>query len=541
MHELQSAVGQGKAKPWPTRFPWLTVFALFTPVRLVAGEFDCQPPPTPQQANPVILGNGLAGSVTRVQLQQALDSAAEVRLNIGSATLLLDQPLQFTRALSFDGGGATLSGGGAVRLIEIRNPSLANDLTITLQNLRLVNGDARGAAGDQFARSGGAILNDHGSEPWRAVRLHAFDIEFVDNRAIEVAQDGGGGAVYLLGHREFICVRCLFDGNRGSNGGGFYGLGTQTIRFHDSVFLDNTASGDGGNPGNGGNGGAIAVDGDTRELSLCRSELRGNQNNAFGAGLFTTVYDQVSVTRIWYSTLDGNLQSGTDQHTGGAYIQGGPVSIRNSTFSNNQAVGFGGLALFDHQTGSGLIRVGGEIVNSSFAGNLARSGLGGAMNLQGSDPLLLQNVTIANNRADCPVCFAGGIANPANAPITLRNVIFLNNTGGNAFNPWAMLNPVAQGSNNLQWPQVRPDSFGQQELPVSPGSQFADAQLAALADNGGPTATMALPASSPAVDAGGATGAPGTDQRGLPRVGMVDIGAFERQNDGLIFADGFEP
>jgi hypothetical protein len=88
---------------------------------------------------------------------------------------------------------------------------------------------------------------------------------------------------------------------------------------------------------------------------------------------------------------------------------------------------------------------------------------------------------------------------------------------------------------------VRPDSFGQQELPVSPGSQFADAQLAALADNGGPTATMALPASSPAVDAGGATGAPGTDQRGLPRVGMVDIGAFERQNDGLIFADGFEP
>lgn len=508
---------------------------------VTAGSFDCATPSTPTQSNPLVLGNGSAGSVTRAELQQALDTADEVRLNIGSSTLVLDQTLQLTRAVSFHGGGATLSGGNARRVMEITNPGLVNDFTITLIDMRLINGDSRGLPGDDFARSGAAILNDHGSEPWRAVRLHAFDLDLVGNRAVENAQDGGGGAVYLLGHREFICVRCLFDDNSGSNGGGYYGLGTQTMRFYDSVFIDNLATGDGGNPGGGGNGGAMAIDGATRELSLCRTNLIANRNNAFGAGIFTTVYDQTSVTRIWQSSIDSNVQQGTDQHTGGAYIQGGPVSIRDSTFRNNQARGYGGLALFDHQTGMGLIRIGGEIISSTFEGNLARTSLGGAMNLQGTDPLLLQNLTIANNRADCDVCFAGGIANPANAPITLRNSIFLNNTGGNAFNPWAMLNPVANGSNNLQWPQERPGSFGQMELPVSPGSSFADALLAPIADNGGLTQTMALLNGSPAIDTGTPTGAPATDQRGLPRFGAVDIGAFEVQGGGDgIFADGYE-
>src|SRR6185312_4597493 len=136
------------------------------------------------------------------------------------------------------------------------------------------------------------------------------------------------------------------------------------------------------------------------------------------------------------------------------------------------------------------------------------------------------------------VCFAGGIANDAASPMTLRNTIFLNNVGDNAFNPWAMLHPVS-GSNNLQWPQTRPGSFRQQQSPVTPGAMFADALLAAPADNGGATQTMALPPNSPAVDAGTALGALPTDQRGIGRWHGVDIGAFEFAD--VIFANGFEP
>jgi hypothetical protein len=48
-----------------------------------------------------------------------------------------------------------------------------------------------------------------------------------------------------------------------------------------------------------------------------------------------------------------------------------------------------------------------------------------------------------------------------------------------------------------------------------------------LADNGGPTPTMALPAGSPAIDAASILFAPGTDQRGFARDAHPDIGAFE--------------
>jgi hypothetical protein len=61
----------------------------------------------------------------------------------------------------------------------------------------------------------------------------------------------------------------------------------------------------------------------------------------------------------------------------------------------------------------------------------------------------------------------------------------------------------------------------------------ADPRLGTLADNGGPTKTIALLPGSPAIDAGdnSAAGLPSTDQRGLARIigPGVDIGAFELQ------------
>ena len=73
----------------------------------------------------------------------------------------------------------------------------------------------------------------------------------------------------------------------------------------------------------------------------------------------------------------------------------------------------------------------------------------------------------------------------------------------------------------------------------TPGALFANANLGAIADNGGLTETMALTAASPAFNAGTASGALPTDQRGQPRWGAVDIGAYELQAD-LIFASGFD-
>jgi hypothetical protein len=66
--------------------------------------------------------------------------------------------------------------------------------------------------------------------------------------------------------------------------------------------------------------------------------------------------------------------------------------------------------------------------------------------------------------------------------------------------------------------------------PNLPGSKNNTApKLGPLADNGGPTLTMALLPGSPAIDAGDNTVAQPTDQRRFPRLvgSAIDIGAYE--------------
>jgi hypothetical protein len=63
---------------------------------------------------------------------------------------------------------------------------------------------------------------------------------------------------------------------------------------------------------------------------------------------------------------------------------------------------------------------------------------------------------------------------------------------------------------------------------TGPGDQpLTDALLGPLADNGGPTETLALLAGSPAINGGDDAACPFTDQRGFGRVDVCDIGAFE--------------
>ena len=84
---------------------------------------------------------------------------------------------------------------------------------------------------------------------------------------------------------------------------------------------------------------------------------------------------------------------------------------------------------------------------------------------------------------------------------------------------------VSDGGTNLQFPGTT----------CSLSITSADPLLGPLANNGGPTQTMAIPAGSPAVDANTeiCPPTPATDQRGVarPQGPACDIGAFELQAD----------
>ncbi|MEO8149328.1 MAG: choice-of-anchor Q domain-containing protein [Bacteroidia bacterium] len=59
------------------------------------------------------------------------------------------------------------------------------------------------------------------------------------------------------------------------------------------------------------------------------------------------------------------------------------------------------------------------------------------------------------------------------------------------------------------------------------GANAASVMNTTLANNGGPTRTLALIAGSPAIDAADPVIAPPLDQRNYPRIGIPDIGAYE--------------
>src|SRR5262249_37635873 len=120
---------------------------------------------------------------------------------------------------------------------------------------------------------------------------------------------------------------------------------------------------------------------------------------------------------------------------------------------------------------------------------------------------------IANN-------FANGVGRDVNGVFTSRGHNLIGVIDGSSGWPFMIINGGISGTIDLLGTAINP----------------LDPKLGALANNGGPTLTHALLASSPAIDGGDTDGAPATDQRGVsrPRDGdfngtrIVDIGAFER-------------
>ena len=526
-----------------SRFILLSLSGTYSAVSLAAPPSTCVPPiaATNTQAAVANVGTGTPQSCTEAALRSAILNASVVKFDCGGgpATIALSSTIAVPtdRNIVIDGGGKiTLDGGGRTRLLSVdRENFRTSHVGLTLQHITLANGKAIGThyvppSPSNASCSYGWADGGGGAVYVRDSVLHAIDVTFLHNGGESPGPDVAGGAIYAVASLDVTVVGSTFDGNTGSNGGAI-GMLQSDGRLVNDAFNSNAATGTGANyvggaatgcagvaqanqGGSGGNGGAVSIDGGADGAQLvCGATFSSNTANAFGGALFRTADSTPRQT-----TFDRTLFEANRAKSGGAlYVQNAkPLVIVGSTFAANSAIGAGAAEL----VGDAL-----NVTNTTFANNVATLGIGGALQLSGSDASgFIRNATFTGNQSTGgPGYFSAAIAGALDFPIT--NTVFANNLTKDAGSPMQCWFSAGAGSADVQWPLKRPVG-GLADTPCVTGVRFVDPQLGVLAANGGPTPTVAPASTSPLRGTG--TNCPATDQRGAARnTAHCTIGAVE--------------
>ncbi|HTQ04377.1 MAG TPA: choice-of-anchor Q domain-containing protein [Polyangiaceae bacterium] len=443
-----------------------------------------------------VVGDGTPGSCTEAALQAAATAGGKITFACGAApiTLTVTTTITFTKETVLDGANlVTLSGGKSARILYLDSAYDQTTPRLTVERLAFRDGMSP-AGGDDTAQGGGAIYRDGGS-------LTVLACDFEDNHAPATGQDVAGGAIYGFGGGETVIANSTFRRNSASDGGAVGSLNGD-LTVIDSLFVDNAATGTDGNPGNGGCGGAIYMDGGAETTTLCGDVIQGNTAGAIGGGFFRVSNSEDGTLTMDKSAVSDNVVAPVDSgNAGGMYLEGLAITMTASTVANNEAFYNGGLWISKREA---------NLTNVTIAGNTAFGSNGGGLWLAHEPTGTLTNVTIADNHSTADGQVAGAIFGDG---LTLKNTLIAGNSA--QYSPGCD-GKHASGGGNLQWP----DGALCSDAPT-----VADPELGALRDNGGPTETMALPATSPALRLG--TDCPPTDQRGRTRSEPCTAGAFE--------------
>jgi CSLREA domain-containing protein len=468
----------------------------------------------PCSSSVVVTSSADSGADT---LREAIDTkvcdGGTITFDPGVTSITLASELHFTtKNMTITGPGSgtlTISGNNATRIFDVDSGR-----TITISGVTLSSGKVTGAAGGPglvgSTGSGGAVLNGG------ALTLSGVVIN-------------GGQAIGGVGGAN--------TGAPGGNGGDAFGggvLNSGTLILNNSTVNGGAATGGAGGNSDGAN-------------------ANGNGGNAFGGGVYNT-----GTLTLNGSTISSNTSTGGGAGTGGAGGLAGSgngggiynnataspntVSISGTTINGN-AAGANGGGIFNTGTASQATL---NISNSTISGNHANNNGGGISNTGDTGATTLTSVTITGNDSDHDndTNGDGGGIIVVSGTVVLKNTI----VGGNVKSPGT---PIAN------------DIFGTVDAANSSFNLIGDAGSSGtltggsnnnivgvdmttvlnptLADNGGPTKTHALVASSPALESGNSFGLT-TDQRGFARPvnsdgnaplnggDDADIGAYELQN-----------
>jgi predicted outer membrane repeat protein len=464
-----------------------------------------------------VVGTGTAASCTEQALRSALDAAKTAGGGIvtfscgGKHTITVASRLIVgsakTKSVIIDGEGViTISGGGKTRVFDLDNYTNLVVQRLTIADGFVAAGEAKETNKPQ--NSGAAIRH-----PWFGT-LKAIDVRFENNHCASLDGEIGGGAIYAGGLTEAVLSGCELVNNSASNGGGVLNRGS-TLTVIDCTFTGNKATSTGS--GQYGNGGGLYIDGMNYEnpggdFTMCGTVFDGNSAKTHGSGVFSYYYAG-SEAFIQDCVFRANVFDNQGLGSGALYHEAAPLTLSGTTFSNNTGGQHAGAIFLGQKSEA-------TITNCTFAANKVSGNGAGLFN--GAATAHFTHCTFSGNDADYgPAIFKG-----QTATVTLKNTIFANNTTANTYSATSCHEAMTDQGGNLQWPKTK--ASGSADQPCVTGITFADPLLQPLADNGGPSQTLALGAGSPAINA--AKGCPATDQRGLPRsTPSCDSGAFEVQ------------
>jgi hypothetical protein len=308
----------------------------------------------------------------------------------------------------------------------------------------------------------------------------------------------GGGVFSDCGN--LTISNCILAGNSARNGGGIFTGRDSGLTVSNCTLTGNFASGDGG---------GIETNG---QLALSNSTLTSNTAGGSGGGI-----DNVGL--LIPQMITNSIISGNSAQFGGGISDGftdTTLTLSNSTLSGNSADDGGGIfndaddtltltnsTLFGNSAGTcgAIDNIGRATLTSVTVTGNVTAGTSGALLADFLGQLLLHNSIVAGNFLGSP----GGAAD---------DLVGQGVSSNSSFNLIGSYDPLSSPAEIING--VNHNLVGVSNL-----------MLGTLADNGGSTPTCAVLPGSPAFGTGDPSLLGTTDQRGVVRVGNVNIGAYQ--------------
>jgi hypothetical protein len=302
-------------------------------------------------------------------------------------------------------------------------------------------------------------------------------------------------------------------------------------------------------------GGAIAATGTVQlkySTVALNSAISGATGFSVGGGVYSSGDFDSTAATIKYNSATG--PTGTHRGYGGGLDVRGSVYALASTISSNSATQRSGGAEFSNIFSASHV----NLWASTISGNTSEVYVGGvysnAPNLSVISSTVAFNTSVTGHNASSKY-YAAGLATSAyfgSVYINMQSSLISNNTYGSLNSDLSIYDGIstttfkAGPAYNLV--RVPTTNAVTTKLP-SDTRKFTCPRLGQLRANGGFTQTHALLSGSVAIDTGSnplSALSIFVDQRGPPylrpdaKTGLSDIGAYEVQQDDIVFDEGFD-